>query len=106
MNKSARDAAAEEYAKKSVPFECEDSEGLYVEEVYPSQIRSVAEIGFKAGIQWAITHDPAVRGLVEALREASRDREDMHYNGGVVKTNVAILAEKALEAYEKAMGEK
>jgi hypothetical protein len=64
---SERDEAAHEYAVSSVPFECEDSEGMYVEEVYPAQIREVSELGFRAGWDQSIKHDERVLKLVEAL---------------------------------------
>ena len=57
---------ANEYAALSVPFECDDSEGMYVEEVYPAQIRSVAELGFIAGYR---ARDAEIVKLREALEQ-------------------------------------
>lgn len=91
----ARDAAAEEWSyklaeeKRHKDFTCPD-----------------VAAAFLAGIEWAITHDPTVKGLVEALiRVADRPPEGKPF-GPFDAENKSSIAREALEAYDKARGEK
>jgi len=94
MSDSKTEKAAREYAEKSVPFECEDSEGMYVEEVYPAQIRSVAEIAFEAGALW---ERERAKVLVEALRGINAEVDDDGMGGWLTD-----LVSNAIAEYETA----
>jgi len=115
-----RDAAAEEY--RDIP-EHEHTHSLYVRCLdcqtfginMPTRFIDAAECGNCKSIntvkyypsccilsdrQWAITHDPAVLGLVEALEQIQFEIND---DGVLTALNIAT---EALEAYEKERGEK
>ena len=89
----ARDAAAEEYV--SGGYGCDGD---------------TFKDSFLKGVQWAITHDPTVKGLRDALA-INAEFLEMVYTGkiyyddllmGKIK-NAGMNAREALEAYEKAV---
>jgi hypothetical protein len=82
-DKNPRDAAAEEW---------------FVSNLYCNT--SSPRASFKAGASWAITHDPTVKGLVEALEKCTGG--DLASGDGIYK---AEIAREALDAYDKARGE-
>ena len=105
----ARDAAAEEYWNRRFQARVKRAEAEFSntgDAIRAGQIicddSNDFRAGFKAGIEWAITHDPAVKDLVRALERyknigAYNPETDSFYD---------FAAREALEAYDKARGEK
>jgi len=61
---------------------------------------------FLAGHAWALAHDPAVVGLVQALERISKGLSPRaEYALALDKEEVAEICETALEAFRKAKGE-
>jgi hypothetical protein len=90
-NRKDVEKLAREYAEKAIPFECDDSEGMYIEEMYPFQVREATNIAWLAGY---LAAEERAKVLVEALEWYNR----WYHNDGRM-TEVNQKFDSALKQY-------